>query len=310
MVELRQLTALVTVGEVGSITRAAEVLRLAQPSVTRQIRMLEEELGVPLFERTRTGMTPTPEGEILIERSRRALTELRRARLEVGPDRADLAGTVTLGLLESVVDVLAEPLVTAVRDAYPNIELRMLTAYSGHLRRWLDEGDVDLTLLYNISASDSLAVVPLVDESLWVVAPGGTGLSPTSPVPSAEVLEHHLVLPVPGHGLRTLVDQALGASADRLEVAVQVNSLHLQKRLVAAGHGWSILPAAGVATEISSGQLDGAPLCEPTVHRRVVLGIQRATRVAPSLRAVTTLTGQVVRRTLRDGTWTGAQAAS
>ncbi|CAM5531253.1 HTH-type transcriptional regulator HdfR [Streptomyces antimycoticus] len=110
--DVRQLKALVTVAEVGSVTRAAELLHLVQPAVTRQIRTLEEELGVPLFERTRQGMRPTEAGAIMADRARRALNELERARAEVQPTPGVVTGIVTVGLLESTTDLLAEPLVS------------------------------------------------------------------------------------------------------------------------------------------------------------------------------------------------------
>ena len=304
--DLKQLTALVTVAEVGSITKAAQVLRLAQPSVTRQIKLLEEELGVALFERTRQGMKTTAEGDVLVERAGRALRELERARSEVRPDPGGVSGIVTLGLLESVVDVLAEPLVRAVAADHPGIELRLLIAYSGHLQQWLDAGDVDLSLLYNLASSPALSVVPLVDETLWALAPPGSSLSPDEPVPWADVLTQSLVLPVPGHGLRVLIDQALTNVEVAPRIAVQVNSMHLQKLLVRKGHGWSILPAAGVAADVAAGVLDGAPLCQPTVGRQVVLGLQRSGRIPAPAQAVTTVIGKVVRRLVRDGTWAGA----
>lgn len=95
--DLKQLTALVTVAEVGSITKAARLLHLVQPSVTRQIRSLEDELGVSLFRRVASGMTPTPEGALFVERARRVLLELDRARAEIRPDPGGVRGVVTLG---------------------------------------------------------------------------------------------------------------------------------------------------------------------------------------------------------------------
>ena len=110
---MKQLKALVTVVEVGSVTRAAELLHLVQPAVTRQIRALEQEFGVPLFERTRQGMRPTAAGISLADRARRALTELDRARAELAPSPGAVTGIVSVGLLESTADLLAEPLVSA-----------------------------------------------------------------------------------------------------------------------------------------------------------------------------------------------------
>lgn len=91
--DLKQLTALVTVSDTGSVTRAARLLRVVQPAVSRYIRALEDEVGVPLFERTPQGMTLTSAGEVLVERARRALLELERAKAEIRPDRQHVRGS-------------------------------------------------------------------------------------------------------------------------------------------------------------------------------------------------------------------------
>jgi len=289
-VDLRQLTALVTVAEVGSVTKAARLLHLVQPAVTRQIRTLEEEVGVPLFDRTRQGMVLTAAGEVLVDRARRALHELELARTEIRPSPSgDVAGIVRVGLLESVVDILAEPLATAVARLYPGIELRILTAYSGYLRSWLDSGDVDMSMLYNLDDTSSLTVIPLLREHLWAVAPPGAGLSPGTPVPWETVLAQPLVLPVAGHGLRALIDQARAAVAGVAgppRVTVQTNSMDIQKRLVLAGHGWTVLPAAGVASDVAAGRFSGAPVTAPDVVRSVVLGLRRGRRTPAPVDAV------------------------
>lgn len=284
--DVRQLKALVTVAEVGSVTRAAELLHLVQPAVTRQIRTLEEELGVPLFERTRQGMRPTEAGAIMADRARRALNELERARAEVQPTPGAVTGIVTVGLLESTTDLLAEPLVSALARDHPGIELRLMTAYSGHLQQWLDDGDLDLTLLYNLADTPSLNLRPLVRERLWVVAPPSAGLRGDQPVPLARAAEHPLVMPAAGHALRSLIDGAAGRAAVEMDIAVQTNSMRVQKQLVRAGHGWTILPGLGIAEDVADGTLGAAPLCEPDVWRSIVLGMSRAGRTPPAVEAV------------------------
>jgi DNA-binding transcriptional LysR family regulator len=286
------------------------MLHMVQPAVTRQIRTLEEELGVPLFDRTRHGMVPTAEGELLVERARRALGELERARTEIRPVPGEVTGIVSVGLLESVADLLAQPLAAAVTRAHPGIELRVLTAYSGHLQQWLDSGDIDLSLLYNLADARSLAVVPLLREKLWAVAPPQAGLSPGSPVPWAEVLAHPLVLPVPGHGLRALIDQARSALTVQPHVAVQVNSMHLQKKLVLAGHGWTVLPAAGVAGDIIAGVLCGAPVTGPEVVRSVVLGLRRGRRTPTAVQAVAAELRRLTGELARSGAWPSVSVIS
>lgn len=307
--DLKQLTALVTVSEVGSVTKAAQVLHIVQPAVTRQIRSLEEEFGVTLFERSRQGMKLTAEGEVLVERARRALQELDRARAELRPSPTSVRGIVTIGILESTLDLLAQPLADAVRSHYPDIELRILSAYYGHLQQWLDAGDVDLSLLYNLASTPSISVSPLVSEPLWAVAPASAGLNADRPIPWTRVWQEDLVLPVAGHGLRILIDQAIAQSGAAPHVTMQTNSMHVQKQLVVAGYGWTVLPAAGIASDLGGDQLSAAPLAEPAITRSMVLGMQRAGRIPPHVEAVAAEVVRVVRRVVRDGSWPSAQLA-
>ena len=303
--DLKQLKALVTVAEAGSVTKASQLLHLVQPAVTRQIKTLEDELGVPLFERTRQGMRPTAAGSVLVERARRALAELERARAEIRPDPGSVAGIATVGLLESTLDVLAVPLVGRLRERHPDIELRLLTAYSGHLQQWLDDGDVDMSLLYNLRSTPSLFVQPLLREQLWAVAP--EGLTASEPVSVAELARHPLVMPVVSHGLRVLVDQVFARAKTEPRIAVETNSMVLQKQFVRAGYGWTVLPAAGVAADVGAGLFTAAPLADPLATRDVVLGLPHTGRLAPAVEAVARELVSVARELVRSRSWPSAR---
>ncbi|MEV7394836.1 LysR family transcriptional regulator [Streptomyces sp. NPDC091215] len=305
--DFKQLKALITVAEVGSVTRAAELLHLVQPAVTRQIRTLEEELGVSLFERTRQGMRPTDAGAIMVERARRALNELERARAEVRPAPGAVTGIVTVGLLESTTDLLAEPLVTTLTRAHPGIDLRLITAYSGHLQQWLDDGDLDLSLLYNMDSTPSLNARPLVREHLWVVAPASAGLRADEPVPFAEAAAHPLVMPASGHSLRVLIDAGAARADVDMNVAAQTNSMRVQKQLVRAGHGWTVLPGVGIADDVTDGTLSAAPLTEPDVWRSIVLATPRSGRTPPAVEAVAHELVQQIRSAVAQGSWLTAE---
>ncbi|MBD9734791.1 LysR family transcriptional regulator [Streptomyces sp. H28] len=305
--DIKQLRALITVAEAGSVTRAAELLHLVQPAVTRQIRALEHELGVALFERTRQGMRLTAAGTTMVERARRALAELERARAEVRPTPGAVTGIVTVGLLDSAGHLLAEPLASAVLRDHPGIELRLLTAYSGHLQQWLDEGDVDLTLLYNLAGTPSLNAEPLVREKLWAVAPPSAGLRPERPVPLAEAVSHPLVGPTAGHGLRTVIDAAVAQADVTMDLLVQTDSIHVQKELVRAGHGWTILPGVGIAQDVADGSLSAAPLCEPEVWRSIVLATSRSGRITPAVEAVAAELTRQIHAAVDEGRWPSAE---
>lgn len=307
LLEIKQLQALVTVAEVGSITKAAALLHLVQPAVTRQIRALEDELGVDLFERTRQGMRATPAGVAMVERARRALTELERARAELRPRADHVTGIVTVGLLESVLDVVAGPFTAAVTRRHPGIELRLLTAYSGHLQQWLDAGDVDLSLLYNMRSTSSVHARPLLHEAMWAVAPPDAGLRTDEPVDLAALATHPIVMPVAGHGLRVIIDQACARATVSLDVAVETNSMRLQKQLVIAGYGWTILPSAGVADDVARGILSAAPVSAPTMSRLVVLGRQRSGRIPPAVETVAHELVEVIHSVVACGAWPSAE---
>jgi DNA-binding transcriptional LysR family regulator len=306
-VDVKQLKALVTVAEVGSVTRAAQLLHLVQPAVTRQIRTLEQELGVALFERTRQGMRPTDAGAIMVDRARRALSELERARAEVAPTPGMVTGLVSVGLLESTIDLLPEPLVSALARDHPGIELHVFMAYSGHLQQWLDAGDLDLTLLYNLESTPSLNAHPVVRERLWAVAPPADGLRADQPVPFAQVAAQPFVMPAVGHGLRRLIDAAAAEAGVAMDAVVHTNSMRVQKQLVLAGYGWTILPGVGIAGDVASGALSAAPLCDPEVWRSVVLAMPRAGRTPPAVDVVARELTRQIHSAVQQGRWPSGQ---
>ncbi|MYU26280.1 LysR family transcriptional regulator [Streptomyces sp. SID8352] len=308
--DIKQLRAIVTVAEVGSVTRAAELLHLVQPAVTRQIRTLEEELGTSLFERTGQGMRLTEAGSVMVDRARRALAELERARAEVQPTPGRVTGIVTLGLLSSTTDLLAEPLVSAVARRHPDVRLRLLTAYSGHLQQWLDDGDLDLTLLYNLASTPSLNARPLVRERLWAVAPASAGLRDDRPVPFAQVGQNPLVMPTPGHALRNLIDAAAARAGADLNVIAETNSMRVQKRLVRAGHGWTVLPGLGIAEDARRGTVSAAPLSEPEVRRSIVLCAPRFQRTPPAVKVVAQELVRQIESAVELGKWPSAELSA
>lgn len=311
--DLKQLTAVVTVAEAGSITQAAKLLHLVQPSITRQIQLLEEEIGVALFERGRLGMTVTPAGRVMVEHARRALLELDRAKTEIRPGPAGVMGMVRIGLLESSLDLLCEPLVKTITTKFPDIDLRIATAYSGHLLCWLETGEVDLSLLYNVPADSLVVTAPLVEDELWAVGPPGAEIT-AGRVTCRELLAHPLILPVPGHSLRDIIDRALrdadgSGRAIEPRVVVQVNSLALQKSLVRSGRGWTVLPATSAAADVRAGDLAGAPLAEPRATRQIVLGWPKNARGGRAAEIVAAELARLVRRLVEHRRWEGVVAA-
>lgn len=305
--DFKQLRAFITVVDTGSVSRAAVLLNLVQPAVSRQLKMLETDLGVTLFERGRKGMQLTASGQTLAEHARRVLSEIERAREDVKPTRAGLHGTVTVGVLPSTADLLASALVGAVADRHPGILLRISMGYAGHLRQWVEQGEVDVGLLYEPHRLAEDRTQPLVEEALWVVGLPTTALDFDAPISLHDVARHPLILPNAPHGLRTLVDHASASTGIRLNVVAETNAMGVQKALVIGGLGITILPASAVAEDVARRALVAAPLTEPVLTRRIVIATPPHRLPSPTVQAVKTVLEECMRLAVQRGDWPAAR---
>ncbi|MFT3803677.1 MAG: LysR family transcriptional regulator [Burkholderiaceae bacterium] len=302
--DLKHLRAFLTVAETGNVTRAAEMLHLVQPAVSRQIRLLEEDIGAPLFERERHGMLLTEAGKALVGYARRAMLELDRARAEVaGAASSGVGGLVTLGLLPSTVDILSSALVLALSTAYPAISIRLAVGYAGTLMQWLASGEVDAALLYGAQRHPDTQTRRLVEERLWVIGPPAARLHAKKPVSLAQLAKRKVVLPSAPHGIRTLVEHACAVTQTTLDIGAETNDLSVQRALVLGGHGWTILPPIAVADDLRTRRLTGAPLVEPAISRTIVLALPTNRPTGTHVRRTIELLEQQTRRAIESGVW-------
>jgi len=307
LMDIKQLRALVTVAETGNVTRASALLNTVQPAISRQLRLLEEDVGVTLFERSRMGMELTDAGRTLVECARRVLYEVERARSEVSPSRGSVGGIVTVGMLPSLGNLLPSALLTAVAATHPGIKIHISTGHGGHLPRWLESGELDIALVYDPKRSPSLHVRKLLSEGLWVVGPPGTGIHPDRPVALAELAGKPLVLPNSTHGLRGLVEHAAVLMGIQLNIVAETNALLVQKSLVRGGHGWTVLPRISVVDEIARGLLVAAPLVSPALVRTIALALPANRHATKPVRCVAAALVECMRRAVDCGDWLAAE---
>lgn len=257
--DIKQLRAILAVAETGSTTKAAERLHIVQPAVSRHIRLLEEELGVELFERERHGMLLTDAGKTLAEYGRRALRELDRARAEIQPAAGLVSGTADIGLLPSCGELLAPELVATLRGRHPQLGVRLTAGYAGHFRQWLESGDVDAALMYDDKSVTGLQVQALLDEQLYLMGRPST-VPQAGPLSIMDLEGLALVLPNPPHGLRNVVEHAFAVSGIDLVIAAETNSLSVQKSLVAKGFAHTILPSSAISDDLARAPWPPRPL--------------------------------------------------
>jgi LysR family transcriptional regulator, nitrogen assimilation regulatory protein len=302
-VDFKHLRAFLTVADTGNVTRAAEVLHQVQPAVSRQIMLLEQDIGAALFERERHGMVLTEAGRTLVDYARRAMLELDRARAEIGGAATGIGGLVTLGLLPSTIDILSGPLVSGLAATHPGIRIRVAMGYAGTLLQWLQSGEIDAALLYGAERSAGVQTRPLVEEPLWVIGPKAARLRRDKPMPLAKLIGRPLVLPSTPHGIRTLVDHACAVANVKLTIAAETNALSVQRSLVLGGHGLTILPPIAVADDIRAGQLSGTPLANPTIKRTIVLALPSGKATGPHVRCAVDLLIECAKAAVEGGAW-------
>lgn len=305
--DLKQLRAFMTVADTGNVTRAAELLHLVQPAVSRQLRLLEESIGAELFERERHGMVLTEAGKTLMTYARRAMLELDRARAEIGGSQTGISGLATIGLLPSTGDMLASPLVRAVTEQFPGVRVRIAMGYAGTLQQWLEGGEIDAAILYGVERAPNIQAKPLLEEPLWLVGPASAKLRERQSISFARLAGKPMILPNGPGGIRTLVDHACAVSNVELTVVAETNAMDVQKSLVLGGHGFTILPPIAFARELASKQLSAAPLLNPRMSRTIVLALPANRAVAVHVRRTVDLLIQCAKGAVDSRRWLRAK---
>ncbi|TWO72603.1 LysR family transcriptional regulator [Caenimonas sedimenti] len=242
--DLKQLEYFVRVAELGSFTRAAIELDVAQPALSRQVRLLEVELRQTLLVRNGRGAVPTEAGKLLLDHGRGILHQVERAREDLGRLRGGLSGRVAVGLPSSVARVLTVPLSRAVREALPEARLSISEGLSGGLQEGLVAGRLDIVVLYNAQASRELDVSPLLEEELLLVRARPAGLHedpPPGPIELAEVAQLPLVIPTRPNAIRMHVEAQMADIGCRPNVVLEIDGVSAILELVLDGAGCAIL---------------------------------------------------------------------
>ncbi len=283
---LRQLEYFVHVAELGSFSKAALVLDIAQPALSRQVRALETELRDTLLLRDGRGVHLTEAGQRLFDHSVAILQLVARAREDMGASRDEPTGRIVVGLPPSMGRHLTLPLVDAFRSQLPRARLAIVEGLSAHITEWILTGRVDLGLLHNPEPAPALEVTPLLDEPLCLVQPAGPRRRGAArrPLPMARLPEFPLIVPDRSHTIRRLLDTQAMLSGLRLDIAWEVASVPSIVDLVCAGYGNAVLSAGAVAASGRARELVARPLVEPQLASVLCLATSAHKRPTPLAR--------------------------
>ena len=269
--QFQQLAYFVAVARTRHFTRAAELSRVTQPSLSKQIRSLERELGAPLFSRVRGNITLTPAGETLLPLAQRMLTDLETARREVAELAGARRGRVRLGATPSLCAGLLADVLADFHRRFPGIELQVEESGSRDLIRSLGRGELDMALIILPlqSRDPELSTTPILRENLVVASP----MSQPSPngrasIRITELKDRPLVMFRRGYDVREATLRACRAAGFEPELAVEGGEMDAVLRFVEAGLGLAVVPSMVLKNRPG---LRGTPLARPRLLRTVAL---------------------------------------
>lgn len=305
--DIQQIRTFMHVADLRSITRAARVLKLSQPALSRHIAQLEHALGTRLFHRTGHGVTLTADGAALVEHGGRILAELEAVRRRTGGRRAGPGptGTVGIGLPLGISPLLAHPFLASCQARLPGVSLRMVEGFSALLHEWLLSGSVDLAILYGQRRSRLLDATPIAIEDLYaIMAPTTANLARTH-ITLRELAAGPLIVPHPPHCIRDLLHEA-GVQPTEL---VEVDAMSMMIELARLGRGVTILSRPCVEPHAAAGQIALVPIQHPSLSWSVSVAEANQRPLSPAAVAVRTLVGDAFAALIRSGRWPARLAA-
>lgn len=275
MFTLRQLRYLVALCDTLSFRRAAEVCHVAQPTLSVQIRELETHLGVQLFERTRRRVTLTPIGREIAERARGVLRASQDIMDVARAASAPLAGPLRLGVIATLGPYLLPYVLSAFREAHPDLRLYVREDPARRLVGRLREGELDVILVDLPVDLEGLDGLELFCEPLWLAVPRGHRLDQQESVSITDLSGEDVLLLEDGHCLRQSVLSLCQKAGAHEHTGFQATSLDTLRQMVASRIGPTLLPALYVAAEAAQDeQICVIPFQDqeiPEVQRRVAL---------------------------------------
>ena len=258
---LKQLEYFVRVAELGSFSKAALILNIAQPALSRQVRLLETDLHVTLLTRNGRGVVLTEVGQRLFDHSIGILQLVARAAEDVAAARDEPAGRIVIGLPPSIGRRLTLPLVEGFRLHLPKARLAIVEGLSTHLTEWIATGRVDLGLIHNPEPNPAIEATPVLEEPLGLVSPATGRSAKATPLPMADLARFPLILPERTHAMR------------KLDIRLEVSGVPAILDLVAAGHGHAVLTRTALASFAAPDAFILRPLVDPVLTSTLFLAV-------------------------------------
>ena len=266
--EFHQLRYFVAVAEEGNFSRAAAKVRVAQPSLSQQIRKLEAEVGQPLFDRLPRSVVLTEAGRCLLDYARQILASVGDARRCIDELKGKIAGDVAVGAIPTIAPYALPELVVTFQKHYPDVTLHIVEDVTAGIARRIEAGELDVALASTCQKSPTLRVEHLGNEPLLALVPEGHSLANQTVVSFDDLKSQRFLLLHEMHCLSQQVHQLLESRRLFPEVALAGSQLSTIANMVAAGIGLSIVPQMMVKHHATPGCVS-LPFAPPVPEREL-----------------------------------------
>lgn len=293
--DLRQIRNFVALCEEKSITKAARRLHVVQPAVSMQIKRIEIEHGVSLFERTSSGVYPNSTAQAIYPYCLEILSAVEKVGQMLRDSSGTLSGTLVFGVPPSIAHGILADLLFEFQTLHPSVRLSANEGYSAHLIDWLLQGDLDFAILSERENDPRLHCEPIVTEELLVLCHVDTPIV-NNRILGKELAQLKLVIPSAKNLIRILIDTAFEQQNIRLEPKMEMDSLAAV--VAAVRHpGWaSILPACAILQDNLANDLRSVVLEEPNIHRTLFVAYPTLKPLPPAARQFTSLLKSSIER--------------
>lgn len=302
---LKQLSYFVKIVEAQNMTRAAEVLHIAQPALSQQITLLEEELGVRLLNRSSRGIQATPHGDLLYRHAKTILRQVDNTRTLLSKSEGDVSGNVSVGMPSSTAKLLALRLMRLVKERHPSIVLEIVDVPSADLTSLVAHGRVDFSLVPDPQKPKDMSFLPLFREELYLLTYRGV-IPGNGKVSLKKIAELPLVLPSLPNTLRSRLEHAFLKANLGFNLFGEASTSAILIPAVRAGLAATILPYSAAHEEILNRQIDAHPIAAGFA-RDIYLCTSDTLPASPATATVIALFREVLRELSQSGTWKGCK---
>ncbi len=301
------LSAFVVVARVGSFSRAAVELCVAQSALSKRVQRLEHGVGTALFERRARGVALTQAGQSFLARAQRVVDEVADMERNLSTLVETPSGEVRIALPQRTCGLLAPPVIERCRSELPLVDLQVLEGTPSNVHGWLLRGEADIAMTYNPELGPEFVVQPFMSEPLYLIAP-----AEATPMPRActfaDLGTLPMILPKKPHIVRVLVDRLCASSGVRANIIYETDGAHTIRGMVERGMGYSVFSLSTTwSYAIEAGRLVAVPFASPLMNWKMCLVRARKSLGAVAVHRVNEIVQQEAELLLERGSWPAAR---